>query len=260
MLNEIHKLENERALVKIIVDSEKLNLNGSFGKLGSKWSALYAPDLMLAVTLTGQLSLLMLIEELELNDICVVSANTDGIVSLVHKNREETFDGICAAWEDETQFELEATHYNAVYSRDVNNYLAVKTDGSFKGKGIFTGNSLMKNPQGEIIGDAVTAFLTIGIALEETIRQCRDIGKFLTVRRVAGGAVWRDEYLGKVVRWYYGVNGEKITYKKNGNKVSKSDGAMPLMDLSEFPHDIDYNRYIQEAEDVLRGVGYMGEF
>ena len=70
---------------KIVNESLKIVINGSFGKLGSKYSALYSPDLMIAVTLTGQLSLLMLIEELENNDISVISSNTDGFVSLLTK-------------------------------------------------------------------------------------------------------------------------------------------------------------------------------
>lgn len=59
----------------------KIVLNGTFGKLGSKYSFLYSPNLMIQVTITGQLALLMLIEALEAAGISVVSANTDGIVS-----------------------------------------------------------------------------------------------------------------------------------------------------------------------------------
>ena len=58
----------------------KITINGSFGKFGSMFSSLYSPDLMLTVTLTGQLVLLLLIETLELAGISVVSGNTDGIV------------------------------------------------------------------------------------------------------------------------------------------------------------------------------------
>jgi DNA polymerase elongation subunit (family B) len=57
----------------------KIAANGVFGKLGSPWSILYAPHLMVAVTLTGQLALLMLIERAERMGISVVSANTDGV-------------------------------------------------------------------------------------------------------------------------------------------------------------------------------------
>src|ERR1017187_7366641 len=72
---------------KVTAESLKIAVNGSFGKLGSKWSALYAPDLLIRVTITGQLSLLMLIEMIELAGLPVLSGNTDGILVKCHKDR-----------------------------------------------------------------------------------------------------------------------------------------------------------------------------
>src|SRR5206468_2305863 len=43
---------------KVVADSLKITINGSFGKLGSIYSILFAPDLMIQVTITGQLALL----------------------------------------------------------------------------------------------------------------------------------------------------------------------------------------------------------
>jgi DNA polymerase elongation subunit (family B) len=74
------RIAAKRAGDKKVADSLKTLVNGTFGKTGSVWSILYAPDLMLAVTLGGQLSLFMLIEQLELSGLRVVSANTDGVV------------------------------------------------------------------------------------------------------------------------------------------------------------------------------------
>ena len=56
------RLAAKRSGDKVTADSLKITINGSFGKLGSKWSCLYSPDLLIQVTVTGQLSLLMLIE------------------------------------------------------------------------------------------------------------------------------------------------------------------------------------------------------
>src|SRR5690606_22606645 len=137
--------------------------------LGSKWSNLYAPDLLIQVTLTGQLALLLLIERLELAGIHVVSANTDGIVikcpvELIHKMEE-----IIKWWENETRFEMERTEYAALYSRDVNNYIAIKTNGKTKTKGAYANpwNDdsdrsmwLHKNPTNTICVEAVEALLT----------------------------------------------------------------------------------------------------
>lgn len=240
---------------KVVNESLKIVINGSFGKLGSKYSALYSPDLMIAVTLTGQLALLMLIEELELNGISVISSNTDGFVSLMNKDQYPTYDDICFNWELNTGFALEETRYKALYSRDVNNYLAVTEKGS-KGKGIFTLDSIGKNPQAPICINSVINLLTKNIPIEKSIRDCKDLTQFITARSVTGGAVFRGDYLGRVVRWIYSTNGEAIKYKKNGNKVAKSDGARPIMTLDQFPTDIDYARYINEAMDILEDLGF----
>lgn len=234
----------------------KISINGSFGKLGSKYSLLYSPNQLLAVTLTGQMALLMLIERLEYHGISVVSANTDGFVSMIPDHLYELYDDVCFEWELDTGFSLEETQYRALYSRDVNNYLAVKPDGSTKGKGIFADPSAMKNPVSNVCVDAVKAYLLHGTPIHETIHQCRDIKKFVNVRTVAGGGVWKDQYLGKVVRWVYSTVGEAIHYQKNGNKVATSDGALPVMDLPDkLPVTLDHNKYIEMTEKIVREVG-----
>lgn len=258
------RLEAKAKKDKVVDESLKIVINGSFGKLGNKYSALYSPDLLLAVTLTGQLSLLMLIERLERAGVSVVSANTDGFVSLLPKAKYSLYDDICFNWELETGFDLEETTYSALYSRDVNNYLAVTKDKETKGKGIFQpvntikkspSDMLGKNPQAEICVIAAKEFLINNTPLEKTIRNCKDITKFLNVRSVTGGAEWRDEYLGRVVRWIYSTDGEPILYKKTGNIVAKSAASRPIMELGEFPTDIDYKRYVEEAKEIVSNVG-----
>lgn len=245
---------------KVVADSLKIVVNGSFGKFGSKWSSLYSPDLLIQVTVTGQLSLLMLIERLEQAGITVVSANTDGVVSKFPKHLESRYTEIVEQWQRDTGFELEFTDYCALYSRDVNNYYAIKGKG-IKTKGAYAEEGLQKNPANLICSQAVGQFLTEGISVSETIRRCRDITRFVTVRTVQGGAVDQNgDYLGKAVRFYYarGVTGS-LHYKKNGNKVPRSDGARPLMDLpDEFPSDVDYDWYIAEAEKILEEIGWTG--
>jgi hypothetical protein len=249
------RLKAKKSGDKLKNESLKVVINGSFGKLGSKYSVMYAPDLMMAVTLTGQLALLMLIEKLEQEGISVISANTDGFVSIVDKDKYELFDDICFSWELDTSFELEETRYKALYSRDVNNYLAV-TDYGIKGKGIFATNQISKNPTATICVNAAIDYLTKNKPIVENIFDCKDITQFLTVRSVTGGAVWQGQYLGRVVRWIYSTNGDQISYKKNGNKVPKSDGSRPIMELEEFPKDIDYERYINESKQILEDIGY----
>lgn len=246
---------------KVTANSLKICVNGSFGKLGSKYSNLYAPDLMFQVTISGQLCLLMLIEMIELSEITVVSGNTDGIIIKCPKNRHSELNHVIQMWENITRFETEETRYKAVYSRDVNNYIAIKEDNSCKLKGAYSKAGLQKNPTNTICVDSVIELLTKETPIEKTIRECKDITKFVTSRNVKGGAEKDRVYLGKVVRFYYA---EKeygtINYVMSGNKVPKSLGAKPLMDLpDEFPSDINYKWYIDETVSILYDIGYLSK-
>lgn len=250
------RLAAKRAGDKVAADSLKITINGSFGKFGSPYSKLYSPPLLIQTTITGQLSLLMLIEQLESEGIPVVSANTDGIVIKCPRAKVPIMEMVVLEWEVATGFDTEATEYAALYSRDVNNYVAIKPDG-VKVKGVYAPAGLQKNPTNEIVTTAVINHVQKGVPVERTVTACRDITKFVSVRTVKGGAVKDDAYLGKAVRWYYAL-GElgTINYKLNGYTVPRTEGAKPLMDLPDaFPEDVDLDWYIAEAQSVLRDIG-----
>ena len=255
------RLDAKRRNDKLTADTLKVTINGSFGKLGSMYSSLYAPELMIQTTITGQLCLLMLIERLESVGIRVVSANTDGVVVLCPTARSADLEQVVWDWMLDTSFELERADYRAIHSRDVNNYIAVKLDGSTKRKGVYAEPGLAKNPEFTIVADAITAFLVRGTPIKQTVEDCRSLSKFVSIRRVDGGGVWRGDYLGKAVRFYYSTEvsaEEQISYAKNRNKVPKTDGARPAMTLPErFPDDVDIDRYVNLAKEGLKDMGVM---
>lgn len=255
--SDVSELRQEQNKYQSEADSKKLSVNGTFGKLANKYSLLYAPKMLIGVTLTGQLSLLMLIEAVERYGISVVSANTDGIVMKCPVEKYEGLNKIIAAWEKHTRLETEETRYSALYSRDVNSYIAITLDGKVKGKGAYGLGDLTKNPQNRICVEAVIKYLTEGKTLTSQIYACDDIRKFLTVRTVKGGAEKDGEMLGKAIRWYYaeGVTGT-INYASNGNTVPRTEGAKPLMDLPDtFPDDVDYEWYVRECQEILMSIG-----
>jgi hypothetical protein len=293
----IKELESEFEKCNVEANTKKILNNGTFGKLGSKYSIFYHPTGMLQVTLTGQLAILMLIEQLEKFQIPVISANTDGIVLNCPRRLEHTADVIIKWWEDKTGFATEQTDYASIHITNVNNYIAIKPSGEVKCKGAYAppdpGASGWPNPTGGICVTAIIQYLQHGIDLEETIRKCRDIREFLYVRTVKGGALYNHKtylpkkatkkfqkamceqygysdyddlyqtslqqvtFLGKVVRWYYGKNCTSwLRYKESGNKVPRSDGAVPLMELTgDFPANVDYDWYVREANDLLTDMG-----
>lgn len=203
----------------------------------------------------------MLIERLELGGVSVVSANTDGIVLLTPAGLEWYRDNTIAWWEKTTGLTTEATFYRSIHSRDVNSYIAVKPDGTAKRKGCFSESGILASMQGvhpdrDIAKEAVIAYVTKGIPVEQTIRECRDIKLFILAKSVKGGGQWRGGFLGKTVRWYYSTAGESIHYISNGNKVASSDGAVPVQVLPEvFPADIDYAQYEKYAHELMQRAG-----
>ena len=241
---------------KPVSNSLKLVLNSSFGLFGNRYSFLYSPDLLIQTTITGQLCLLMLIERLAEIDVKVVSANTDGVNVLCYKDQYEDVEQVCFQWELETGLNLEENPYAATYNESVNSYIAVERSGGVKSKGNYATTGLMKNPNSPICSQAVIEHLVDDVDIEGTILNETDITKFLTVRTVNGGSVFKGEYLGRVVRFYHSTDGDSIHYKKNGNKVPKSDGCKPMMDLNDtIPGDLDYNWYINESYKMLGLLG-----
>ncbi len=243
----------------------KIALNGVSGKFNSEYSIFYDPRCYIQMTLTGQLSVLMLAEMLEYVHIQIISANTDGLVIYCRKRDYEQLNYWISHWERLTGFLTEETCYDAYCARDVNAYFAVKQDGSCKVKGPYsevgsqTGTKIDNNPIALICSDAVKALLTKNIPIEKTIRECKDLTRFVTVRNVASpGAHKAGHYLGKVIRWIYERNTTGyINYIASGNRVPETEGAMPIMDLpSEWP-DINYRWYIDKTIEILTEIDYI---
>lgn len=273
--HEINSLQSELAELRAEfkrqdakANSNKTSLNGGFGKFGNRWSILYSPELMIQVTVTGQLALLMLIEWIEAAGISVIGANTDGIVIKCPRSRYDDLSAIIKRWEDGTNFETEETRYAGIFSRDVNNYIALKDGGGVKLKGAYAEPepvaSSWPSPHNQICVTAVCDYLEYGWPIEATVNLCDDIRQFLEVRNVTGGGVWRGQYLGRAVRWYHAKGGEPIFYGKKvlkdggHQKVAGTDGCRPMMDLiDEIPDDLDRDWYIAEAYQILKDIGYL---
>ena len=244
---------------KVTAETLKISLNGTFGKTASRWSPLYSPDLMLAITLTGQLTLLNLIEELEEVGAVALSANTDGIAMAYPTELKERVESVVSAFSERSNFEFEYTPYRVLAMKDVNNYMAVKTDRKIKAKGIYAPPDLRKNPTASICAKAVGEWLAHGTTFEQTIKS-GEFHEFISARNVTGGGVQGDEFLGKVVRWYQSTDQSlpPLTYAKNGNKVPKTDGARACMVMESkvaCPPDVDYNWYIKEAIKIAINLG-----
>lgn len=268
------RLEAKKAKNIAISECIKITINGTFGKTGSPFSILYAPEVTIAITIGGQLYLLMLIEALELSGISVVSANTDGILVKCERDKIGLMGSIVDMWEQHTGFVTEEGKYAAIYSRDVNAYLAIKEPNEkgevkVKGKNVYydpwrpeTARDgywrFQKNPNAQICVEAIEKLIISNKPLVDTIKECREFTKFVSVKNVTGGAHKDGNYLGKVVRWYYAKNiSGTINYVSSGNKVPDTEGAKECMDLPDkFPDDIEFSWYENKCMEMLKDMGY----
>lgn len=254
-------------------ETGKIMSNGTFGKTGSPHSPLYSPRMMIQTTVTGQLSILMAMERATQAGYRVVSANTDGFVTVLPRAEHDNFRAILWDWECDTGLITEETQYRSIHSRDVNNYIAILESGKAKTKGLFAPSGrglpaaagLKKNPDVDVCSQAVVAYLTKGTPIETTVRTCADVRQFVRIRREKGGASYfstidssfDSDYVGKAVRWYY-AEGERGAFhsRVTGGRVAGSTGARPLMELlDDLPDDLDFDWYIREAYARLHDVG-----
>lgn len=124
----------------------KIVLNATYGLSNDKNCFLYDPEFTMRITINGQLSLLMLYEMIMegIPGAQPIMQNTDGLETIIPKEYREKYMQICAEWETMTKLQLEHGEYSKLILADVNNYIAVSTNGEVKCKGRFEWEDLEK--------------------------------------------------------------------------------------------------------------------
>lgn len=265
------------ACLKIVANA------GIFGKMGSEKSFLCDKKAMYQVTINGQLFLLMLIEKLELAGIHVISANTDGIVTIVPRELEQTADDICHWWEKHLGLELEFTYYTKYVTEGVNSYLTVKRGGSSKFKGRMNPKmfleDLSKGYNSPIVAKCVTEYFINGTPVMETLRNAKSILDFcrtqnvnhkyrLEFTHVIDGKI-RTDVVQRNTRFYISSTGgtlmkvESMGWNDNGEEqVKKSSlcagqrvsicNTVDDTDISEL--NVNYLYYYNEAMAIIEPI------
>lgn len=186
----------------------KLALNGVYGDSNSVYSPFYDPQYTMAITINGQLLLCVLAEwlthlhkddgsVLSISDcIQMMQINTDGLTIRVKKSHVQYMHSICKEWEQHTGLELESAQYKSMFIRDVNNYIAVKTDGSVKRIGAYSYETPLSDPYTRerqwyqdhsmlVVRKAVEAYMVHGTPIADFIMNHRDPFDFQLSVKVA---------------------------------------------------------------------------
>lgn len=276
---ELKPLAKKDKRIKGIVNALKLAVNSVYGKSSDMSSWMYDRLLTMFTTITGELSLMMLIEAYELEGIHVISANTDGVTLRIHESKLDKMNEINKWWMELTKYELERTDYAKIVFSTVNDYIAIKTDGEIKKKGDFlTDFELHKNKSARICGIALERYFVNGIDIADTIKSHKNIYDF-AIRQKASRffhyeGLNRDTgqktLYHKLIRYYISNRGEKLLKIKNPECMTN---AVPVaqVDAGEWVatvcnklkkdhsmNNINHNYYIERANRVLLKILYEG--
>lgn len=229
-------------------NSLKLIINTCYGAMLSKGNGLNDRLGGRSVCITNQLAMSILIADLckECETIDFVNINTDGIMFTIDRKEVDLSERIVSAWCDLTGFEMERDDFAKVIQKDVNNYIGIKADGSFKTKGgyvsLYEGGTFKTNSL-QIIHKATVDYLVKGIDPEVTIRECTDVTAFQQIIKTGGTYEGSYQYIDgervqvqKVNRIYavkdprYGsvVKGKWITEKRKKNKETGKMDSIPV--------------------------------
>jgi len=105
----------------------KIILNSTFGLSNDENSFFYDPELCMKITVNGQLTLMMLYEQIMERIPGAISLlhNTDGVETIIPRKYYDEYMLICKEWEETTNLSLEHDQYQKLVLGDVNNYIGV---------------------------------------------------------------------------------------------------------------------------------------
>lgn len=159
----------------------------------------------------------MLAEKLiEIPNSELIQINTDGLTLKLKKEYEQLYYETCKEWEEITGLMLEYAYYDRMMIRDVNNYIAIYTNGKTKCKGAFEFEKLPlhKNKSELIVRKAVFNWFVNNIPVEKTILEADNILDFCIGARVKRDAKFlyldkngREYNLPRTIRYFISTSG-----------------------------------------------------
>jgi len=253
----------------------KIILNSTYGLSKNKYSFLYDPEFTFRITINGQLQLSMLYEMIatRIPDAQPLMQNTDGLEFIVDEQDEKLFYEICKEWEELTSLQLETVEYDKMIIGDVNNYIAVYTDGKTKCKGRFEFEELAlhKNKSHLIIPKALYAYFIHGTDPKDFLEKNRNIfdycagaklkGNWFFEKRSVINGEYKTEKLQKLIRYYISNGGVKlIKCNPDGREIQLESGKhmQTIFNLHEEKpwdqYDINEKYYLDKIYDEIQKI------
>ena len=260
---------------KLAAEALKIVINAIYGKFGFDSYFLYDRFAQMQVTINGQLMVMMVVEALELAGIHVVSANTDGIIVKLPKDKENEFKDITDAWCAQNKLGADSERYKLFVTRDINNYFDIQSNDKVEYKGSLDPHQYLKDLKKgydmPVVAKAVFEYFANGVSVMDTLRNHKDILDFCKTQNVGKQfeVVYQKVVDGKVidvhsqrhVRFYVSTKGVVIMKENvNDGKRSVLASGKPVIILNKLDdvdialRNIDYKYYYEEAYKIINPI------
>lgn len=248
----------------------KIILNATYGIMKDKNSKAYDPLMANNVSVNGQLMLLDLLEHLE---PCaeILQSNTDGIILMIDDSdaAEAKMKEVCAEWMKRTKMGLGFDEITEIWQKDVNNYVFRFKNGKLERKGAYVKEPSELDYDLTVINTAMIDYLTQGIPVETTIKNCKKLIDFQKIVKVSSnyavgfhnGKMLTD----KTYRVFASNNphdgfvGRAKTVDSTPEKFANTPEHAFIMNESvndkPIPANLDYKWYIDLANERLVQFG-----
>lgn len=179
---EFTEIKGVQIPTKLLINGYKLPLNTKYGAMGAEFNKLYDPRMRLLVCITGQMAMWDLLEKIE-NHATIIQSNTDAHYYIPFSEEDEkAIDEIANDWMKRTGYTLDDDPFREIYQANVNNYLAVTTDGKVKFKGAIGLTNGLKVSKA-IVSNAFINYVVAGKDYKEFINECDELRQFQMITK-----------------------------------------------------------------------------
>ena len=179
---EFTEIKGVQIPTKLLINGYKLPLNTKYGAMGAEFNKLYDPRMRLLVCITGQMAMWDLLEKIE-NHATIIQSNTDAHYYIPFSDEDEkAIDEIANDWMKRTGYTLDDDPFKAIFQKDVNNYLAVTSDGKVKFKGAIGLTNGLKVSKA-IVSNAFINYVVAGKDYKEFINECDELRQFQMITK-----------------------------------------------------------------------------
>ena len=248
--------------------------NITYGAEGDKFNPMYDPLHRNLVCVFGQVFIIDLLDKVE-DIITLLNSNTDGIFVKVKRKDVDEFKRRVHEWEERTRLHMSYDEFSSLWSKDVNNYVAIRPDGSYHSKGAYVKELSPLDYDLPIVNEAVKDYILRKIPVENTILGCTELIKFQKVVKLSSKYQWvehegnghNEKFDNKAYRVFASLdtNDGRLLKCKVTEKGDKKDkfGNTPDHcfvengDITEMkiPSKLDKQYYIDLAKNRLEDFG-----